>query len=523
MRALLAALPILGVLGLMVGLRWTAASAGLAGLGLAAVLAVGPFGLGRTVLPQLGVAGAVGAPLLEAAFTALTILWIILPALAIHHLQLHSGGTEVLRVALGRLTGDLRVTALLVAWFFALFMEGAAGFGAPIALAAPFLVSAGFGRVEAVTAALVGHAIGVAFGAVGTPILPQMTATGLTGLELSRATSTYLGILGWLPLAVVVLVAHRMVRARGEPAGRPPWGLALLAGALFLVPMTVLARTVGPELPTLGGALVGGLAFAGVLVALRRRQGAPAAIEIASPAEPAPGTAVLDAGPRALLRAATPYLVLVTAVLVTRLVPPVQAALRGVEWRWEIAGVVGGSVQPLYHPGTMLALGFLAGALVQQTGARDVGALLRSTASRLGPVAVALVGMLGLSRLLVHAGMTDALAEGAVAAAGGGWPVLAPLVGVVGTFVTGSATASNILFTDLQVGAAQGLGLPVAPLAGAQGFGAAIGNVVCPHNVVAASATVALEGREGEVLRRTLGVAVGGALLGGALALVLVG
>jgi lactate permease len=118
--------------------------------------------------------------------------------------------------------------------------------------------------------------------------------------------------------------------------------------------------------------------------------------------------------------------------------------------------------------------------------------------------------------------MTRALAEAAADVAGGSWPVLAPMVGVLGTFVTGSATASNVLFTDLQVGTADALDLPELPIVAAQGYGAAVGNIVCPHNIVAAGATVGLTGGEGDVLRRTLLPASGYALAGGFLTLAIV-
>ncbi|HET6519262.1 MAG TPA: L-lactate permease, partial [Geminicoccaceae bacterium] len=123
--------------------------------------------------------------------------------------------------------------------------------------------------------------------------------------------------------------------------------------------------------------------------------------------------------------------------------------------------------------------------------------------ARLAPVVVALVAMLALSRLMVHAGMIETLALAAAAALGGAWPLVAPLVGVLGTFVTGSATASNILFTDFQEATARELRLPVLPLVGGQGFGAAVGNIICPHNIIAGGATVGIAGREGEVLRGT--------------------
>ncbi|WP_370327041.1 L-lactate permease, partial [Euzebya sp.] len=341
MDVLAAALPILVVLVAMVAVRWTAARAGLVGLAITLVLAVTTFGLGTDVLPDVGVAGAVGGALLEAVFTAVVILWIVVPALAIHNLQLRTGGTEVLRGALARLSRDPRVTALLVAWTFALFMEGAAGFGASVALAAPFLVSAGFSRVAAVTAALIGHSVGVSFGAVGTPVLPQITATGLSGLELSRAAGTYHALLGWLPLLVVVWLVTRMATAEGWEGLAPRRTVAMLtavAAAGFLLPYAGLALAVGPELPTLGGALVGGGLLIAVLVVGRRRGLVP--VPTAAPAgAPAPGTpagslarpvddVAAPTSGRARALGGAPYLVLVGVVLVTRLVAPLQHALR---------------------------------------------------------------------------------------------------------------------------------------------------------------------------------------------------
>ena len=143
---------------------------------------------------------------------------------------------------------------------------------------------------------------------------------------------------------------------------------------------------------------------------------------------------------------------------------------------------------------------------------------LRRVRIRLAPVVVALLGMVLIARTMSQAGMTDELAL-AAAGVGGAWPLLAPAVGALGTFVTGSATASNILFTDLQANTADAIDRPPLPLLGAQGFGAAVGNIVCPHNVVAAAATVGLAGQEGAILRRTLPVALLYVALGGMLAL----
>jgi lactate permease len=512
-QALLAALPLLLVLVLMLGLRWSAARAGAAGLALTLVLAWFAFGYGTTHLPELGVPGATGGALLEAVLIAATIVWIIFPALCIHELQLRTGAIDVLRLAMGRLSHDPRIVALLVAWFFVLFIEGAAGFGTSVALAAPFLVSAGFRRVEAVTIALVGHTVGVSFGAVGTPILAQQALTPFSGLELSAATGIYHGLVGWLmPLAAMLLVTRSLPAE--QRLGASAWGWTLLAAALFLVPHTLIALFVGPELPTLGGSLIGAVLFVGALLWSRRRRAAAPA----TPAAPEPPARQVRRRPRSLPRAAAPYVVLVLLVLATRLLPGLRDTLEGVvvAWRAEPFSV---SFAPLYHPGTMLLVAFAVGALWQRAPRRHVLAAMRLAAVKVAPVTLALAAMLGLSRLMVHAQMVDTLASAAALAAGTLWPLFAPFVGLLGTFMTGSATTSNILFTDFQVATAERLQLAVLGLLGAQGFGAAAGNIVCPHNVIAAGATVSLTGKEGEVLRRTLLIALLYTLLGGLLAL----
>lgn len=501
LEPVLAALPIILILGLMLGLGWPAARAGAAGLALALVLAWLVFARPGSAFGDLGPPATTAGALAEALFTAATILWIIFPALCIHQLQTRTGAIETLRGALGRLTPDPRLAALVVAWFFALFIEGAAGFGTTIALAAPLLVGLGLSPVAALSAALLGHAVGVSFGAVGTPVLPQSAATGLSGQEIARATGLFHGLLGWVMLLFTAGVVRRALPEAAH--GRPLWGYVAAAAALFLLPMLAIAWWVGPELPTLGGALLGGVGF----VALLRARGAPATAG--------------DIGGADLARAAAPYLALIVAVLLTRLVGPLREALAGLELGWAWRETFRGSFQPLYHPGTMLLLSFGLGALWQRAPAGEVWAAMTGAARQLGGVALALVAMLGLSRILVHAGMIDALAAAAAQSLGGAWPLAAPFIGVLGTFVTGSATASNILFTDFQQATAQDVGLPVLLVIAAQGFGAAVGNIICPHNIIAGGATVGLSGEIGPVLRRTLGACLLYAALGGALALAL--
>ena len=491
MQALIAALPIGLVVAAMAGFGWRAASAGALGLAAALLLALGVFDLGA----ETGVGTVLGGVAAEALFTTATILLIILPALCIYESQLASGAFGTMRTGLARITGDRRLQVLLVAWFFALFIEGVAGFGTPVALAAPMLVGLGFSPVRAVTLALIGHAAGVSFGAIGTPVVPQELA-GLGGLELARPAALLHAMAGW-SLVGLLFVAAGDERPRLAELRWPA-----LAAVCFFAPFLLLAWFAGPELPTVFGALAGGVVFALVVMGSQRTQ---------APAEaPAPA-------PRDLLRAALPYLVLLGLVLVTRLLPPLKTALQGIALDWTLFEAFGGRFEPLYHPGTLLLASFLIGGALQGRSASELRDALVAALRRLGPVTLALVAMLGLSRLLVHADMIAILAETA-ALSGPWWPLIAPFIGVLGTFVTGSATASNILFTEFQQATASALSLPAPLLHGAQNFGAAIGNIISPHNIIAGAATVGLAAaREGEVMRTTMVACVLYASAGGVL------
>jgi lactate permease len=499
--AVAAALPIAVILVLMIGLRWPAWRAGIAGLVLTLALVRWPFGYGTAVHAQLGYLGGIGGAIAEAAFTTFTILWIIFPALCIYHLQVVTGRIDRIRATVAATSDDPRIGVLLIVWFFALFMEGAAGFGTPVALTAPLLASLGVPPVQAVAAALIGHSVGVSFGAVGTPIEPQVAATGLDPAALAGATGTYHAVIGWLMLVFAMRLAVQESHAPAQNRALWPWGAA--AAVFFLLPMFVISRWVGPELPTLGGALIGGVGFVLLVKFVASRVAAKT-----------------SGNGFELALAAAPYLALIALVLVTRLVDPIRTVTSSLVLEWRASELFGGRIQPLYHPGTMLLMGFLIGGLLQRATAADLGTAGARAARQLRPVLFALLAMLSISRLMVHAGMIEALARSGTSL-GALWPAFAPFVGVLGTFVTGSATASNILMTDLQYATAARLSLPPLAVVGAQGFGAAVGNIIAPHNVIAGCATVALSGREGDVMRHTVGPCLLYAALGGILAALL--
>ena len=367
--------------------------------------------------------------------------------------------------------------------------------GTPIALVAPMLVALGLPPLKALLMALFGHAAGVSFGAAGTPIVPLVEAAPVEPTELSLLILLPHTVLGEL----LVLIVFRLARPVNGAGAASQWWIPA-AVACFFAPAAALAWFTGPELPTLGGALIGALLF----IALFQME------------------AIRSGGQRCQLTGFAIYRrdalsVVLLLILLTRLISPLEDVLQDAVLSWRIGAVYAGSVAPLYHPGTMLILALMASAFAVGRSPGALSVSLRGAAARLPPVALALVAVLLLARLMVHSGMIGALAEGASSVLGPRWPIAAPLAGALGSFVTGSATASNIIFADFQVATAAAGGFAALKALAAQGFGSAIGNIIAPHNIVAAAATVGLVGREGDVLKRTLAVCIlyagGGGLL----------
>jgi len=287
----------------------------------------------------LGMLGALGGAFAEAVFTAGTILWILFPALCIHHFQVHTGAIQAVKAKTASFSEDPRIIALLIFWFFALFGEGLAGFGTPVALTAPFLVAIGFRPVDSVAAALIGHSVGASFGAVGTPIMPQIASTGFDGLQLARATGLYHSILGWVMLFIPMVMLHRAMEDPRKTKNRiGVW--TVLAAVLFLLPFFSISRWVGPELPTLGGALFGGLAFVLILRSAHRKEKTPKGV-LSNAAHAA-------ASQKGLLRLTAPYWAPVSLILLTRLIPPVKEVLSSVTWEWVLLDTFRGKPELCY-------------------------------------------------------------------------------------------------------------------------------------------------------------------------------
>ena len=501
--------PLLGVLVLLVGLRMPASRA----MALSYLITVGAGLFLWQMAPRTILAASI-----EGLAIAASVLWIILGAILLLRLLSEGQAMERIRAGFAALSPEPRVQLIVIGWTFGAFLEGAAGFGTPAAITAPLLVALRFPPIGAVTLALVANSSPVAFGAIGTPLaiglqegLRQVNAPVGAATLIEGAASTAAGIDlfagSFIPLALVMLYSRFFSEERSWQSGLAYWRFALFAGFAYTVPTFGAAILLGPELPTLLGALV---AILLVIPAAQRGWLLPRTGTI-GPVSPA----IAERSPLSLQRAWGGYLVLVALLLVSRTdLLPVKRALQNATLGWD--SVLGTSITislaPLYLPGTMFLIASLTALFLlplERTGIFRAG---RDTVRITAASAMTLAAAVPMIRVFVHSSdnmarlpsMPMALAGLAADAAGSSWTIFAPFIGALGSFLSGSATFSNMTFAQFQVTAAEQASLAPEIALAAQILGASAGNMVSVVNVVAAAAVVGLVGREGTIIRFTL-------------------
>jgi lactate permease len=473
--------------------------------------------------------------------TATSLLYIVFGAILMLYALEESGGIRSIRAGFTRISPDRRVQCIIIAWLFGSLIEGASGFGTPAAIAAPLLVAIGFPAMAAVMVTLIIQSTPVSFGAVGTPILVGVR-TGLGNQSLVDQTIAPLpffdyllqiagnvamihGLVGFLiPLIMIGMLTRVFGASRSFAEGFRIWKFALFAGLAFTVPYYLIAVTLGPEFPSLLGGIIG---LAIVIPAAQRGFLVPKETFDFPPRAQWDGAWVgklddlddhrADAPLMPLIKAWAPYMFVVALLVVSRSIAPVKAWLTSPDVTLALRDLFGSginaSVQPLYLPGTILILASLFTFVLHRMSARDYGRALKSSASAMAAAAPALMLAVPMVQVFINsasgtlASMPIVLAQGVSAVVGDAWPMFAPLVGAMGAFVAGSNTISNMMFSLFQFSTAEQIGLGAAGAAtvvALQAVGGAAGNMICVHNVVAASATVGLVDREGEIIRQTL-------------------
>lgn len=506
LQIVLAAVPIVALVLALGVFRLPAHWAGLATAALAAVLAVFAW---RQPAALVASAAAEGA-----AIALWPIMLVVVAAIFSYNVAQRTGALEQIKTMLTRISPDRRLQVLILAWGFGGFLEAVAGYGTAVAIPAGILAALGFEPLFAAVVCLVANTVPTAFGSLGIPVSTLAQITGLDPGVLSLTVAWQLApFIALVPFALVMMTGRLRedgTVARGFGAVRGVGGIALAAGLAFALPQLAAAAWLGPELP----ALAGSLCSLAVTVWLAGRKRAKAAGRDA----PAAGPAV---APAAAFKAWLPYLLILAFVLATSpLLPGVHRWLEGASSR--IAIYAGPDAAPtlfkwVLTPGVLILAAALLGGWAQGLRPRQAGAAMLATLDKLKGSALTVVAILAMAKIMDHSGMVSTLAGFLARAAGPVYPLLAGMMGTLGTFVTGSDTSSNILFGKLQVGVAQQTGASAYWLAAANTVGATAGKMVSPQSIAVATAATGLVGREGAILGKTALFCIGYVAVLGAL------
>ncbi|WP_227431198.1 L-lactate permease [Psychrobacter sp. I-STPA6b] len=537
MYTFLALTPILVVLGLLVLLR------------LPAKIAMGAAYLVTAAL-ALFVWHASGAQVAAASvngiIVALTILFIVFAAILLLNTLKESGAIIAIRRGFMDISPDRRVQAIIVAWLFCSLVEGSSGFGTPSAVGAPLLLALGFPAMACVMTVLIIQSTPVSFGAVGTPLLLGVN-TGISGkedivqaitpstveqylLQITANVGLLHALIGFLiPLILSAFLTRFFGEKRSFVEGLKAWPFAIFAGLAFTVPYFLVAKYLGPEFPSLVGGFIGLLivlpaAKAGFLVPKETFDFAPR-----SDWDPAwLGTLAEEkfddsVAPRfSIIRAFSPYIIVIVLLIITRVVAPLKAFLVGDMTTIKFANLFGTSIsskiQLAYSPGTILIITSLLCIWLFSMNSSAVKRSWSNSAKTMIAAAPALLFSVPMVQVFINSGsatevatslpaMPILLAESAANAFHGAWPLVSPWIGAMGAFIAGSNTISNMMFSYFQWSTAGQIGLDTnlaAQVVALQAIGGAAGNMVSVHNVVAACAVVGLINKEGYVIRKTL-------------------
>ncbi|WP_249041357.1 L-lactate permease [Comamonas kerstersii] len=486
----------------------------------------------------------VAAASVNGVVTAITLLFIVFGAVLLLNTLKESGALSAIRRGFTDISPDRRVQVIIVAWLFGSLIEGSSGFGTPSAVGAPLLLALGFPAMAAVMSVLVIQSTPVSFGAVGTPMLVGVRSgidnkTDVAELLAPIQPWDYLlhivndvalihalvGVV--IPLFLSGLLTRFFGARQSFTEGLKAWKFALFAGLAFTVPYLLIARTLGPEFPSMVGAMIGlfivvTAAKKGLFLPKETFDFPPRAQweknwlgTLADTDDSAAATA-----PKfSVLRAFSPYVLVIALLILTRTVAPLKAFLTGPMTTLRFSELFGTKIaataQFLYSPGFILILASLACIFIFGMKQGQYGRAVKSSASTMVDAAPALLLAVPMVQVFVNSGSADGsmvsmpvmLAQGAAALAGSAWPNVSPWVGSLGAFIAGSNTVSNMMFAYFQFSTAQQIGLNLdqsAIVVALQAVGGAAGNMICVHNVVAAGAVVGLMNREGEVIRKTL-------------------
>lgn len=492
MDVLLALLPILTLIVLMGVFKIPGDRSSLITLIVTIVIAVWYFG---QPLQQTGLSFFYGA--LKAL---VPILLIILMAIYSYNVLLHTGKIEVLKAQFSSISSNKCIQVLLITWGFGGLLEGMAGFGTAVAIPAAILISLGFKPVFSALVSLIANSVPTAFGAVGVPVIVLAQETSLDVMKVAPAVVAQLAV-----TMILVPIVIAQLTVPGKKALPRNILIGTVIGAVSLAVQYLAARYIGPETP----AILGSVAAIAVIILMGRILDRRTARN--------PGTNTTPSTHRhstkEILQAWAVYALIMLLILLTSPLLPLKDILAPVA-ETSIGFNIGGetrtwSVQWLIQGGLLLFIGSFAGGLLQGGKAGGLLRLLWKSTVQLKKTFITVICLVGFSSIMETSGMINTLAVALATATGALYPLFAPAIGAIGTFLTGSDTSANILFGKLQAGVAEHIGADPVWISASNTAGATGGKIISPQSIAIATSACEQQGQEGRILKAALLYALG--------------
>lgn len=435
-------------------------------------------------------------------FGIFPIAWIVLTAVFLYNITVKTGQFEVIKNSIASVTDDRRLQALLIAFSFSAFLEGAAGFGTPVAIAAAMLVGLGFNPLYAAGIALVANTAPVAFGGVGIPVIVAGQVTGIDQMAISQMVGRT------LPLLSIIVPFYLIIIMAGWKKTVEVWPAILVTGGSFATAQFLTANYLNPMLPNIVASIVSIVALALFLQVWK-----PASTWRFADESQTEGKEELKYSAGQILKAWSPFIILTIFITAWGLKPVKEALDYFAIAKFPIPGlhemVIGANGKPmgavfnfniLSAAGTAILLSSFVSVLMLGMRLSEGVKLFFETVHSLRFPIITIASVLGFAYIANFSGMSIAMGV-ALAATGALFPFFSPLLGWLGVFITGSCTSSNALFGKLQYVTATEIGVdPVVTVAG-NASGGVTGKMISPQSIAVASAAVGLVGREGDLFR----------------------
>lgn len=491
----LALVPILWLVLALLVLKWPAWRAAIGSFVVACVLAGLVWGL-----PWDNVATAS----LEGFLMALwPIVLVIIAAVFTYNLCVSTGAMGVIGRMITSLSADRRILALLVAWCFGGFMEGMAGFGTAVAIPAGMLAGLGFAPIPSVLMCLLANGVPTPYGSIGIPTVSLADLVGVNSTQLAAVQMVQLAPFFVAAPFLIVLVAGRESTKGTVPVAQRfhgVIGLTLASGVSFVIPSLIVAAFVGAELTV----VVGSICSLGVTAAFALHAGKSGKLDEAYRMEIATASDDAPLSVSSALKAWSCFILIFIFLLGTsQLVAPVHEFLA----QFSSTVVVYNGANPgslsfswINTPGVWIFISAFVGGTIQGASPAKMLKVLVDTVHQMMPTVITMLAVLGVAKVMGYAGMISTIAAFCIGVAGSFYPLLAPWIGMVGTFVTGSGTSSGMLFGQVQLEAAEALGSDPYWMVALNSLGVAAGKMLSPQTLAIGLAAVRVRGKDGELM-----------------------